>query len=197
MKIHFYLYSLWFIWGGGLICFFFSGLLMFFYLTVYFFFIIVSLFFIIRGAGVVSFFRKNKKDKISFVQNESGTKSITIIGEGGKIMGDLTLDGDVEIHGEIKGNINAEGFKVYVMEKGVIEGDVMAEYISINGRINGMSCAKNVEILKDGKLNGMCCAETFSIIMGGRFIGQSKFSKSDKLTQKIIIDSKDNMKVNE
>ncbi|MEM7998770.1 polymer-forming cytoskeletal protein, partial [Morganella morganii] len=75
--------------------------------------------------------------------------------------------------------------------KGVIEGDVTAEHVSINGLMMGTCCAKNTEILQKGELNGVCRAEAFSIITGGRFTGQSEPYKSNKVNPDIVVAGKE------
>lgn len=134
---------------------------------------------------------KTEQVKTEQVKNEPAGKSITIIGTGCEVTGDITPGGNLEIYGKIKGNINAGTFKVSVMEKGVIEGDVTADYVSINGLMKGTCCAKNTEILQKGELNGVCRAETFSIITGGRFVGQSEPYKSNKVNSEVISDGKE------
>ncbi|RUT67150.1 ABC transporter [Morganella morganii] len=134
---------------------------------------------------------KIEQVKAEPIKNEPAGKNITIVGSGCEITGDITLGGNIEIYGKVKGNINAGTFKVSVMEKGVIEGDVTAEYVSINGLMMGTCCAKNTEILQKSELNGVCRAEAFSIITGGRFVGQSEPYKSNKITHDVIAAGKE------
>lgn len=134
---------------------------------------------------------KTEQVKAEPVKNEPAGNSITIVGSGCEITGDIMPGGNIEIYGKVKGNINAGTFKVSVMEKGVIEGDVTAEYISVNGLMMGTCCAKNTEILQKGELNGVCRAEIFSIITGGRFVGQSEPYKSNKVTSDIVVAGKE------
>ncbi|QXO72521.1 bactofilin family protein [Morganella morganii] len=134
---------------------------------------------------------KTEQVKAEPVKNEPAGKSITIVGSGCEITGDIMPGGNIEIYGKVKGNINAGTFKVSVMEKGVIEGDVTAEYVSVNGLMMGTCCAKNTEILQKGGLNGVCRAETFSIITGGRFVGQSEPYKSNKVTPDSVVAGKE------
>ncbi|WP_413492584.1 bactofilin family protein [Morganella psychrotolerans] len=101
-------------------------------------------------------------------------KKLTIIGADCVIQGDIKLDGNIEVYGQIKGNVTSGTFKVSVMDNGSIEGDVIAEHVSINGRLAGVCHARNIEILQKGVLNGVCRAEVFSINTGGVFIGQSE-----------------------
>ncbi|OBU05453.1 hypothetical protein AYY16_09325 [Morganella psychrotolerans] len=101
-------------------------------------------------------------------------KKVTIIGADCVIQGDIKLDGNIEVYGQIKGNVTSGTFKVSVMDNGSIEGDVIAEHVSINGRLAGVCHARNIEILQKGVLNGVCRAEVFSINTGGVFVGQSE-----------------------
>lgn len=101
-------------------------------------------------------------------------KKVTIIGTDCVIHGDIKLDGNIEVYGQIKGNVTSGTFKVSVMDNGSIEGDVIAEHVSINGRLAGVCHARNIEILQKGVLNGVCRAEVFSINTGGVFVGQSE-----------------------
>ncbi|MDH0353806.1 polymer-forming cytoskeletal protein [Morganella sp. GD04133] len=205
MKIHLYLYGLWFLWGEILIAIISSGRELYFHMSMYVLLLFV-LFFITTGRRFfMALFRQDdKKDKVNKaesvkaeqakaepVKNEPAGKSITIVGTGCEITGDMTPGGNIEIYGKVKGNINAGAFKVSVMEKGVIEGDVTAEHVAVNGMMMGTCNAKNTEILQKGELNGICRTEVFSIITGGRFTGQSEPYKSHKVTPEVIVAGKE------
>ena len=65
----------------------------------------------------------------------------TIIARDLKIEGTIVGTGIIEIEGTIKGTIN--GNSVILREDGVVEGEVMAESLSLRGRFNGTIRAKN------------------------------------------------------
>jgi len=79
----------------------------------------------------------NSTDKIDVVK--SPVKA-TVVGSNAEFVGNITFSKTLQISGTVKGNITAteEGdAKVIVDDKGLIEGDVVAPEVLIEGEING------------------------------------------------------------
>ena len=68
------------------------------------------------------------------------------------INGDLVSKGNVEIEGEIKGNITAD--LISIRETGKVNGDIKAKTINIKGCFNGKAIAEKINISEHAKLNG-------------------------------------------
>lgn len=98
----------------------------------------------------------------------------TVISKETRLTGDLEISGNLQIWGKIKGQIKARSGTVSIMQSGVVEGDIIAETLLIDGVLTGTCTAEQAEILEHGELNGICRASAFSIRKGGTFIGQSE-----------------------
>ncbi|MEQ5121034.1 bactofilin family protein [Morganella morganii] len=98
----------------------------------------------------------------------------TVISKETRLTGDIEISGNLQIWGKIKGQIKARSGSVSIMQSGVVEGDILAETLLIDGVLTGTCTAEQLEILEHGELNGVCRASNFSIRKGGTFIGQSE-----------------------
>lgn len=98
----------------------------------------------------------------------------TVISKETRLTGDIEISGNLQIWGKIKGQIKARSGSVSIMQSGVVEGDIIAETLLIDGVLTGTCTTEQVEILEHGELNGVCRASNFSIRKGGTFIGQSE-----------------------
>lgn len=66
--------------------------------------------------------------------------STTLIASGAHVMGDIRFAGNLEVEGQITGNIIAEegaDARVRILPKGCVVGDVNVPLVVINGRIEG------------------------------------------------------------
>lgn len=98
----------------------------------------------------------------------------TVISKETRLTGDIEINGNLQIWGKIKGQIKARSGSVSIMQSGVVEGDILAETLLIDGVLTGTCSTEQLEILEHGELNGVCRASNFSIRKGGVFIGQSE-----------------------
>jgi cytoskeletal protein CcmA (bactofilin family) len=96
----------------------------------------------------------------------------TIIARDLKIEGTIVGTGIIEIEGTIKGTIN--GNSVILREDGVIEGEVMAESLSLRGRFNGTIRAKNISITSKARVTGLIEYGSLSVEDGAFIDGQFK-----------------------
>ncbi len=97
------------------------------------------------------------KTKISgeaFSKKElSSLKSMpTIISKDLKIEGDVVSLGLIEIEGKIKGKI--KGNSVVIREGGLVEGFIIADFLSIKGVFEGDVSAQNISVSSKGKISG-------------------------------------------
>ena len=82
------------------------------------------------------------------------TNSQTIIAEDVAIDGNVLLNGNVTIYGEIKGSVKTNG-AIQLAKSGKIYGDVEASMIQINGYIEGDAFINGpAELLKGCELVG-------------------------------------------
>jgi cytoskeletal protein CcmA (bactofilin family) len=101
----------------------------------------------------------------------SGTTSL--LSKKVKIEGNIQGDEDLHVEGHFKGTIKVVG-DFFVGQSGVVEADVEADNIVIQGQITGNVLArKQLEIQSSGQLLGDCQAKSIDIREGAIFEGRS------------------------
>ncbi|GEM_PF-241986 len=82
----------------------------------------------------------------------------TVIGQGTEIRGDVVFSGGLHIDGRIKGNIKIRGDHhtvVSLSEIGVIEGEVNAPLVILNGEVQGnVYASERIELAPKSKVFG-------------------------------------------
>jgi cytoskeletal protein CcmA (bactofilin family) len=106
------------------------------------------------------------------------TGTTSLLSKEIKIEGDIQGNEDFQVDGELKGSIKLTG-SVYVGPTGIVEADVEADNIVIQGQITGNVVArKQLQIQATGKLLGDCTATSIDIKEGALFEGRSKMIRS-------------------
>lgn len=98
---------------------------------------------------------------------------VTIIAAGACFRGDLQVEGDLEVRGQLIGTIQLVDGVLRIMQGGSVEGEVSAPHVTINGLLDGACSAAEVAILENGKMQGVFKGGYLSICKGGHFIGHS------------------------
>lgn len=102
--------------------------------------------------------------------NESSARNI--IGQGTRIKGEIELNGDFRIDGQIIGFIKSSG-KVVVGATGLVEGDLVCQNADISGSVKGKLIAEELVALKaSGKFDGELVTSRISIEVGASFNGK-------------------------
>lgn len=96
----------------------------------------------------------------------------TILAKDLKIEGDVFSAGLIEIEGFVKGNI--KGNSVIIREGGNMEGELMAESLSVKGKFSGTIRAKNINISSKAKITGVVEYCSLSVEDGACIDGQFK-----------------------
>ena len=86
------------------------------------------------------------------------------------VKGVLDTDGEVLIHGNVQGRINAE--RLVLGKCGIIEGDIVARDVRIGGRLNGRVFALNVTLDDTADVSGRIFHNTVTVARGARFEGR-------------------------
>ncbi len=95
----------------------------------------------------------------------------TIIGADAKFKGDLSFDKSVKVLGSFEGRIDTKGDLV-VASGGMLQADVEAGNIIIEGELNGNVAAKDmVELKESARLQGDLRCERLIVTEGARFVG--------------------------
>ncbi|QHM74296.1 polymer-forming cytoskeletal protein [Mixta tenebrionis] len=100
-------------------------------------------------------------------------REATIIPSSCHINGEIKASGDMKINGSVDGKIMAEK-TVYVLGQGVVEGEIFAAKVVVDGKVKGLCASAVVEINANGLMDGTIESDDLSINKNGRFYGVSK-----------------------
>jgi Integral membrane protein CcmA involved in cell shape determination len=102
------------------------------------------------------------------------TGSITLISRATTLTGDIRFSGSLEIEGTIHGNIHADGenAQVRVCETGLVQGEIHAPRVIINGRVEGdVHVAGHLELAAKARVVGDVYYELIEMVMGAEVNG--------------------------
>ena len=105
------------------------------------------------------------------------------------IKGNLTTSGDIQIEGEVEGNIKAS--LLTVGQNAKIKGEINTNELIINGFVSGTIRSKKVTLTSSAKVEGDIIHNTIAIETGAHFEGSiektdNPLIKSDLKNGKII-----------
>ena len=111
------------------------------------------------------------------MDKRSAAGSTSLLSKKVNIVGDIEGNEDLHVEGRFKGSIKITG-NILVGPTGVVDADVEAENIIIQGKINGNVLARQqLEIQSLGQLIGDCSAQSIDIKEGAIFEGRSNMLK--------------------
>ena len=118
-------------------------------------------------------FGNNSKKESGNMSNSSPDSSIVgginSLGNGTKVVGDLTAQNDIRIDGELEGNLNCNG-KVILGPKGIIKGNVICQSAVVEGSINGTVKVKDIlQVKESAKIVGEITTEKLMVQPGAIF----------------------------
>jgi cytoskeletal protein CcmA (bactofilin family) len=97
--------------------------------------------------------------------------TLSIIGPGMRVVGDITADGVVKIEGTVVGTVRA-GRQVLVAKGGEVEGDVITREAIIGGEVRGTVVAEErVEIQASSVVHGDVTSRRLLVHEGGEING--------------------------
>ncbi len=120
------------------------------------------------------FTRSSKVDKkkadtpITICREVSGAPSIISVGV--HIMGDLDSPGELQLDGIIHGNVRCSA--LILGESGEVEGQIVADSITIRGRVEGELTGNTIRLEKSANVIGNILHQTISIEAGARIRGK-------------------------
>ena len=97
-----------------------------------------------------------------------------MIGPDLKICGNLTTHGDVQIEGEIEGDVRA--VNVVVGARATVTGSVLAEEVVVRGHVMGSVRGRRVMLQASCHVEGDVYHQALSIEQGAYFEGKSRRS---------------------
>lgn len=99
----------------------------------------------------------------------------TLISSQTNIEGDVHFSGGLHIDGEIRGSVIAEsGSKavVRISDHGLVQGQVRAPHIIINGRVDGdVFSSEHIELAANAVVNGTVHYQLIEMVMGAQVNG--------------------------
>lgn len=122
----------------------------------------------------------NKKNKKLFDTIE------TLIGNGTTFTGDIVSTKSLRIDGTLIGNIK-EASNVIVGETAKVKGNINANYVVIDGNIEGnITAIECIELLNKSKVTGDITTAILSINEGAIFKGKSTMLEKEETNEEII-----------
>ncbi len=110
------------------------------------------------------------------------SNTLSIIGEGIELSGEINTEGNIHIDGFMSGIIRAN--EVVIGPNGNFDGEIIADMLIINGTIKGKFTIRNLHVRQDGLLQGRAKYEVLIVESGGRIQGELGISKQNKLITK-------------
>lgn len=101
---------------------------------------------------------------------------VTLISVKAEIDGNIRVSGGLHVDGRIKGNILADpdsNAAVRISDKGVVEGEIRAPHVVINGEVKGnVYSSEHIELAKKAMVTGDVHYVMMEMVMGARVNGK-------------------------
>lgn len=99
----------------------------------------------------------------------------TLVSRATKVIGDLHFTGELQVEGKVVGNIVAEDSKdakVVIADTGLIEGEIHAPVVIINGKVIGnIYSSKHLELAAKGVVTGTVNYHSIEVVKGAQVNG--------------------------
>lgn len=123
--------------------------------------------------------KKRKKTSKSPLKSDK-ISSATIITSCMKVTGDLDGSDTIHIDGHVIGNITVSNTLV-IGKSGMVEGDIKAKHVIINGELQGTIKCENLEVLQTGKVSRLI--EATHLELDGTIDGEISAKESIKVLE--------------
>ena len=97
------------------------------------------------------------------------TSAPSIIGSDVQLVGNLTTIGEVQLDGIVEGDVNCGS--LVLGEHGKVTGTIVADTVTVRGRVEGSIRARLVRLEKSAKIKGDVYHETLSVEAGATIEG--------------------------
>ncbi|MBE7637020.1 polymer-forming cytoskeletal protein [Sneathiella sp. P13V-1] len=118
-------------------------------------------------------------------KNMSSDTMPSIIAKGLVVTGDLISDGEVQIDGIVKGNIQAT--TITIGETSHVTGDVDADNVTIRGKVDGNITGCNVAISATASVKGDVTNSSLQIEPGAKIDGHCRHSDTPRENPDLVI----------
>lgn len=113
------------------------------------------------------------------VKGAAAVTSLSIVGAGMTVRGDLETEGVVKVEGTVEGRIWARA-QVLVAKGGVVHGDIETSEAVVGGAVHGSIRAKDrVEVQTGAAVEGDVTTRRISVAEGGTLNGQIKMGTDE------------------
>lgn len=103
-------------------------------------------------------------------------KNVTLITAKAEILGDIRISEALQIEGAIKGNILADpdsNAEVTIGVKGIVEGEIRAPHVVINGEVKGdVYSSEHITLNKNALITGDVHYVMMEMVMGAKVNGK-------------------------
>ncbi|MGE3625600.1 MAG: polymer-forming cytoskeletal protein [Hyphomicrobiales bacterium] len=96
----------------------------------------------------------------------------SIIGADFTLVGNVVSKGEVHVEGEVQGDVFCQ--TLLINETGRVRGAVVAEEVSVRGRVLGTIHALNVTLATNSHVDGDICHQNLVLEQGSFFEGRSR-----------------------
>lgn len=110
--------------------------------------------------------------KSSSPQSYGGKTVPSVIGEDLSIVGNVTSKGEIQIDGEIRGDVHC--VSLLLGEKSRVMGSVVADDVVVRGSVNGFISGMRVTLQAQSHVEGDIYHQSLSIEQGAYFEGKSR-----------------------
>lgn len=114
----------------------------------------------------------------------------TILSNKAEIIGDIKVNGGLHVDGKIKGNIIADdggNAVVRISEKGIVEGEIRAPKIIINGTVIGnVYSSTHIELAQKASVTGDVHYIMMEMVMGAKVNGKLLHQTDSKDKKKLF-----------
>lgn len=111
----------------------------------------------------------------------------TVVAGNTRFDGNLSASGQIYVYGSVHGNIDAAEGLVKVMRNGMVEGNIHAREIIIDGCVKGHCQAEIIDIHDNGHVDGTMAYGQLSIKKGGIFVGQADYKQPNESIKVIAL----------
>jgi cytoskeletal protein CcmA (bactofilin family) len=108
----------------------------------------------------------------------NATDATSSISSGMTVIGKVNCDGTIKIFGRIEGELH--GSTVVIADGAQMEGDIVAEDLTVGGRVKGTIHAKRVKLIGSADVDGDIYHRALSIEENARFEGSSRREDREK-----------------
>jgi cytoskeletal protein CcmA (bactofilin family) len=102
----------------------------------------------------------------------------SIIGADLKVVGNLSCDSDIEIHGAVEGNVEAK--TVTVDKDARVDGSIRAQSVIVSGGVDGKMEASEISLTSTSQVTGELLHEVLSVEPGARLEARLSLTSKER-----------------